>query len=354
MRVLLIADRDFARRESALLARLEMGLVGEGVRVSLALPDDAALAETRVYTNLLRFRDRASFLSRPARARDLLERLAQGADLDRPVDIVHALGEDTWSFAAALAQHAEALLALEVWAIRLVRRAVELADHSSMLLVPDRAIERALRREEGRGSVRHVPWGVPTEAASTRSEVPSVVLVGSGDDARAARAALEGIALAQGPAPMIFIDADLASRARLWPVASRLGLLDRVTLIPDAEAQRTLPLRCDLLVHPEAPGESRSLLLEAMGAGMCIVARTDPAVTDLLDTRTARLVDSTQPAAWADAISPLLADPALRARLGDSARAYVRAEHRPSAHISGVLDAYEWMASRESIPFSGS
>lgn len=353
MQVLLIADADFFRREHALISRLELGLVGEGFRISLALPVDAPISDQRVYTNIVRYILRGPMPTRARRTEDLLSQVP-GLDSGRELDIVHVLGEGAWTLGAAVARRSEARLALEVWRTSLIRRAIEFADNSCVLLAPDHSIERAILREGSRATVRFTPWGVPVEPRPEHGEAPAITIVGTGADARACRAALEGIASIAplpGPAPMIFIDAGLARRAGLWAHARRLRILDRVTLIPDAEAHRGLPLRGDLLVQPEAMGEVRSLTLEAMGAGMGVVARADPAMSHLLDGRTARLVTGDTPAAWAEAVGTLLADHGLRRALGESAREFIRAEHRPTAHIAGMIDAYEWMAAHETIPF---
>jgi glycosyltransferase involved in cell wall biosynthesis len=150
---------------------------------------------------------------------------------------------------------------------------------------------------------------------------------------------------------MFFAEAEAVHVSGIWPLVRRLGLSERFTLAPDVEARRELALRGDALVLPEALGEHRTLTLDAMAAGMVVIAAADPLVSVLVDTRTARLVDKPSAERWAGALRWLAEsrDPARALAL--AAREHVRAQCRASAHVAAVMDAYEWMTASESIPF---
>lgn len=353
MRVLLLADGLFATHERALLSRLEVGLADEGVRVVQATPEDvpasvAGLAESVTYPSGL------GVFGIAWRARTIRSRVAGGG----PIDVVHVFGGSAWKLGAMLAAALESELVLEVWRSGLVTRAATgHAWENAIFLAPDPAIERSLLQEAQRLTVRLAPWGVLTPGEPARifepGRAPSVMVVGSGRDAAATRAAMEGIAKAAEALPdlLVFVDAREAHLAGLWRTARRLGMLDRLSLIEDLEGRRDLLVRGDILVQPEALGEQRTTLLEAMATGMAIVAARDPLVSTLIDQRTAVVVDGRDASAWADAIGGLLGDHGRARRLGASAREYVREERPASEYVRAVLGVYQWATSADAIKF---
>jgi glycosyltransferase involved in cell wall biosynthesis len=165
--------------------------------------------------------------------------------------------------------------------------------------------------------------------------------------------ALEALAACTKDVPdlMIFVDSEAAHRAGLWAHVSRLGLRERLTLSPHLEARRELTLEGDVLLLPEARGVHRSLTLDAMAAGMLVVAAADPHVSVLADGRTAWLVERATADAWTNALRRTFEDRAASLSLAGAAREHIRQHCRASTHVASVMGAYEWMLSSESIPF---
>jgi hypothetical protein len=363
MRAVILADESFAARERAMLSRLEIGLVDEGVRVVHAIPAGAELwYQPEVFSDLVTYAAEGIGFSLRWRVQRLAKEIQSKADgAEQPVDLVHVFGYPAWEIGVELARQTGASLALEIWAAELIGPATRLRLPPELpppvYFVPDPGIERALRAEDPSLVVRLTPWGVhasqnPREILRPGKAV-SVMVDASGREAAAVRTALEGLAAAAVRAPdlMIFAESDAIQLAGLWPMVRRFGLADRFTLIPDLEARRELSLRGDILCLPDGRGEFRSLTLDAMGAGMLVVAAADPMISILLEGRTARLIDKQAPDRWAAAVSSALEDRDGARRLAASARDYVRTSARASSHVAAVVDAYEWMTSRESIPF---
>ncbi len=381
MRAVILADASFATRERAMLSRVEVGLVGEGVRVVHAIPESArvahastGLASGELFAQALSYNDRGPALTRPWRARKLveaIERRKEGGD-ERSTDIVHAVGYEAWPMGLELAAQTGCPIAIEVWRAAMVPAAArlrgavqtDLGPTSPLFLVPDKALERLLRTElerSGPGSegvvVRVTPWGVHTPAKAHEVLSPgksvSVVVIGSGSDRAGFEAALAGLAevVKRGVEMMIFVDSEASQKAGAWAIAKSLGLTEQFTLVPELEARRELTLCSDILVLPEAIGEYRSLTLDAMAAGVVVVAAPDAMVGCLIDGRTARLVERAQADRWSAVLSGVMEDPVQSRALAESAREYVRQSHRASAHVAAVVDAYEWMVSRDALPF---
>ena len=117
--------------------------------------------------------------------------------------------------------------------------------------------------------------------------------------------------------------------------ASHAGLISQITfpgrLAPD-QVKRALAT-ADILVLPSFEENLPLSIIEAMGAGLAIVATPVGAVPDLIrDGETGLLVPVGDPHGLTEALSRLLRDGTLRRRLGDAAKA------RHSENFS--LDAY--------------
>ena len=133
-------------------------------------------------------------------------------------------------------------------------------------------------------------------------------------------------AMAADPAPVsLTLVGDGPARPGLEALAQQLGLSGRVRftglvdheLIPDAVA------RFDIALQPKVtPYASPLKIFDYMAAGRAIVAPDQPNIREILDhARTALLFDPADDAALWRSISRLIADPALRNRLGRAARA---------------------------------
>lgn len=364
MRVLVIADEVFATRERSMLTRLEVGLADEGIRVARALPERVGTdgAPSTLGPPIV-FEDTRLPFTRSVRAARLaadVERVVWSeaeAGLPnaggRAIDVVHAFGGGVWDLALEVARRLDAALAVEVWRLGLADRAPWAQRRAQgvphVFLAPDPAIERRMKAQ-GLSNVRVAPWGVYAQSRSRAAATPGrsvgIVITGGGRDPRATLAAIEGVALAvrDQPDSIVFMDGAAAARARVWPHAKRVGLLERLSLIDDLEHRRELALRADILVQPEAMGEQRSLLLDAMASGMVVIAAADPGVSWLVDGQTSWLVPEPSPRLWAEAVTRAISKPDDARGLTESAMSAVARDHRASAHVSSVLAAYEWVA----------
>jgi glycosyltransferase involved in cell wall biosynthesis len=376
MRVAIVADASFARREHSLLARLEIGLADEGVQLVHAIPTGTDLDDPGgLYSTRIRYESRRLAVSLASRARRFLGALADATGWSNPeeLDVIHAFGEGAWPLSLELSRRAKARVVLEVWsghsvqrAERVVRTCIAGGQSIPILTTPSDAMA-ALLRERCRGAEAYVaPWGVPTAEAApapagragATDRAVAISILASGDGGGAVLAALEGIAevCRRREDALVFLDVERTDRAgkrwrgtrlSLWRRIRKLGLLDRLTITTDMEARREPLLQTDVLVQPEATGEHRSLTLAAMAAGMVVVARTDPLVDWLIDGKTAILVPDPAPAPWARAVTMAI-DQIQAHRRSESdgsgivrtAREHVQRLHSLSRYVRAVLAAY--------------
>ncbi|MEI7656987.1 MAG: hypothetical protein WCK33_02850, partial [Phycisphaerae bacterium] len=370
MRVLIVADELFASRERSLLTRLEVGLADEGVRVVYAVPQrvidstpGGAAELSGVFTRVVTYNAPGLAIGRRLAALELERKLADlPGDLDA-VDVVHVFGGAAWRLASMIADHVNAPMAVEVWRAGMAEAARSLVSEAraaerTLFIAADPLIERELLASAGPVSrtgqslslrTRCIPWGVlasterrPRDTGAGTSSPASIMMIGSGRDAAAWRAALKGCAQAvtSGLDLLIFADALAARRSELWTCARELGMLDRLSLIDDLESRRDLVLHGHVLMLPEARGEQHCITLESMASELIVISATDPHSTLLQPGRTCACLDPSSAAHWSDVLVRLLRDHAAAATLTESARLHVQVHRKASDQVRGVLAAY--------------
>jgi hypothetical protein len=382
MRVLIVADELFASRERSLLTRLEVGLADEGVRVVYAVPQSVmestpggAAELSGVFTRVVTYNAPGLAIGRRLAALELERKLADLPGDHDTVDVVHVFGGAAWRLASMIADHVNAPLAVEVWRAGMAEAARSLVAEAravdrTLFIAADPLIERELLAAGGSTSrtgqstslrTRCIPWGV-LAGAERRARDPdagtatpaSVMMIGSGRDAGAWRAALKGCsqAVASGLDLLVFADALAARRSELWTYARELGMLDRLSLIDDLESRRDLVLHGHVLMLPEARGEQHSITLESMAAGLIVMSATDPNSTVLQPGRTCACLDASSSTHWTDLLTRLLRDHAAAATLTEIARLHVQVHRKASDHVRGVLAAYSDLTRPGSLPFA--
>lgn len=363
-----------------MLQRLEIGLADEGVRVLHAIPGsarerpggegpdggDAAV----VYSTPVTYHDRGLPFTLPLRLSALLTAMEAAAPWDlaageRPVDLVYALGQSAWPMALALCRRARAAPLIEVWSNTLVssavghwRRAMAGAlsgDEAAftrrlapMFLAPMSGLAAELGRQLPAGRVMHVPWGVHPGDDRARVIDPAgglnIAILATGRQPAAVDAAVRalGVVAEKIPGLLVFADATLGPSLKVWKSGAADGpMATRLNVIADLEAHRELVIQADVLLIPEPLGELRSLVLDAMAAGMLVIAAADPLADHLVDGQTAITVPKPTADALAGAIFALAFDPARAAGLRLSAAKYIHDHRAASAQVRQLLAALD-------------
>lgn len=97
---------------------------------------------------------------------------------------------------------------------------------------------------------------------------------------------------------------------------------------------------CDLLLNPSLTETFGNVTLEAMAAGLTVVAADVESSTNLIVDGQNGLIRAPDPSAYVDAIEGLVADPAHRARIGPAAR-LTALERGWDDVLDGVLESYD-------------
>jgi glycosyltransferase involved in cell wall biosynthesis len=142
--------------------------------------------------------------------------------------------------------------------------------------------------------------------------------------------------------PRLVVLGEGPERPRLEALARRLGAGDRVSFPGASDDVRPLLARAALLVHVSAHEGLSNVVMEAMAAGVPVVATDAGDMRSLVvDGETGRVVPVDDVEGVAEAVRALLSDPARRAAMGVAGRAVAIREfslERLAARTCAVYD----------------
>ncbi len=346
MQTALLTNTAWLDEQLRLFRQLVVGLIDEQVRVVQVVPDHLAPGEANVFGQVVTWRDSRWPWTRRLR----LLRLAD--ELDRlDIEIVHAMDGRLWQAAVRLADRLQVpavLQAASVLDIREIDRLPRRGPESRLAFVAatEALREAIVNRLGGQYPVEVIPLGVyVAEQRSARpksSDTLCVVVSGTGEpdeDYEGLFVAIRSL-LDDYPHIQFFLDGQRSEQHGLWQMARRMRLLENMSLVPRRLGHRELLVKADLLIQPQATGRARTLTLQAMAAGVPVLAKPDRWVDDLVEGRTAWLVDPPGAEGWERLLRRVAEQPEEAWALGERARAWVAARHQPSAQVAATVALY--------------
>ena len=146
--------------------------------------------------------------------------------------------------------------------------------------------------------------------------------------------------------PHLLIVGEGPERPRIEQEIARLKLADRVIFTGQVHSAEPYYGLADVAVLSSISEGSPNALLEAMAAGVPVVATAVGGIPEIVTHReSALLVPVGEAEAMADSITELLGgDPALRNRLTERSRALIRERHTPEARARRLLGIYRSVA----------
>jgi glycosyltransferase involved in cell wall biosynthesis len=193
------------------------------------------------------------------------------------------------------------------------------------------------------GSVRTIPNGIPDRGAlpARDEDAPFAIgFVGRLVPQKGVDVLLQ--ALARTPSCELVVIGDGPERAALAALAVELGLADRVRFAGWQGEPRDLLASVDALVQPSRFEGMPLAIVEAMLAGLAVVASDVGSVVELIGGGAGVLVPPSDPAALARALADVR-DPAYRRRLGAQARARALERYTVERMAGRYADLYAEM-----------
>ena len=133
-----------------------------------------------------------------------------------------------------------------------------------------------------------------------------------------------------------------AERGRLEAAADSLGCREAVVFAGQLSDVWSLYFAADVFVLPSHSEGSPNVLLEAMAAGLPIVATAVGGIAEMVeDNQTALLVPSQDPQALAAAIARVLKDRDLAQRLAANASSLVGSRYTTQNYVKALMGIYQ-------------
>ena len=143
------------------------------------------------------------------------------------------------------------------------------------------------------------------------------------------------------PDAWFLIVGDGAMRAEWTALSARNGVSHRIRWAGYRKDVESLLAGCDLLVHPSLADAFPTVLLEAMAAGLPIVATDVGGIPEIVESeKTGRLVPAGDATALATEVAKLLNDAPARARMSEKARHVAMERFSTEAWITRLEAVY--------------
>jgi glycosyltransferase involved in cell wall biosynthesis len=143
-----------------------------------------------------------------------------------------------------------------------------------------------------------------------------------------------------GIRPTLLVIGDGSERTRLETLAHETGVAHAIRFLGHRDDARDVLAACDLYANSSISEGISLTILEAMAAGLPVVATHVGGTPEILDNTCGRLVPARDPQSLAAGIRTLASDPGLRRALGDAGRARVEERFTLDRMVREYRDAY--------------
>jgi glycosyltransferase involved in cell wall biosynthesis len=218
-----------------------------------------------------------------------------------------------------------------------------LCRRADAVIIPSETMARTFRERLGfpADRIRVVPNGVtlPESPIERGSEIGTLSLLEPVKDVTTFLAAAARLAPAR-PDLRFVVFGEGTEREGLGRRARELGIADRVAFPGHVERSEAMK-RLGTLVLPSIVENAPMALLEAMAAGVPVVASRTGGIPEITGEDTALLVAPGDAEGFARAIASVLDDPAATASRVAAARARIASSYTTGANVDATLRVYE-------------
>ena len=334
-----------------MLNRLCIGLMAEGVQVTRVVPDTALPDAVDQLEQRIALAPRIETPMRvlPWLRAQRTSRVVEQLEKKMP-DALYAVGQRAWGLGNELAAQFERPVLIDVSLPDQVRVAPRPMDASTIAgyVASTPEVGKALSARIDPALISLVPMGVALPSSlphppDVDNRPIAIAVIGSGRDTKAYQVVLDAIKriVSDGVAVQVFLELRGPNEHELWRLAGKLDLLGVVTVIGDASLHRSLVIECDVVVLPDAPGEPRSIILEAMAHAIPVIARRDDMLASLINEQTASVFTGHDSATIALEISKMCQSDEAARQLGERGRAWIEVHHRSSHQVQKLFKTFE-------------
>jgi len=169
----------------------------------------------------------------------------------------------------------------------------------------------------------------------------AVVTVARLDTVKDLGTLVRAIAGSNSPTPLVlFVVGDGTERAPLEALARSLGVESSVRFLGHREDARDILAGCDIYANSSISEGISLTILEALAAGLPVVATSVGGTPEILDATCGRLVPSRSPAELGAAVAELAANEATRRALGARGRSRVEERFTLDRMVAEYREAY--------------
>ncbi|MCG3178106.1 MAG: hypothetical protein BIFFINMI_00429 [Phycisphaerae bacterium] len=336
--VAVLIDRDAADRYGPWLDSLLLGLVDEGISPMLVGPPGVELAggiPEHLLARMILTRSRLPLLRRFI-VQPVIARLA-----DEPVRMVLAASGRLADLGARFAAALHVPLAVIVMGEDEVAPAASAGPALQTVFAGSESLADRVRKRLSAAdekAVQQVSLGVHMHegiAAFAGERTRGIIGLGSADPGSLDQLLAAFSHLSdRGYDAVYFVMGSGSAERRIRRSAQARRLGDRFTLVPDLKRMDRLWPGIDVLVQPEVNRHLDLRLLEAMAAGVAVVARNGGAMNLMADGVNGVELTQGDEAEMTMVLQRLLDEPELGRNIGRNARDYVQ-----SHHLAGVTVA---------------
>ena len=351
LHALFVVDEDVVHRFGTTIRQLAVGFVDESIRVTILGP--AGLDVEPLLVGAAKRVPHAS-LRWPLRNRTL-RAVVDALGADEP-DVIHAMSGRTVELARAVAEPFELPLIVqltgrdEIAAIEAAREGEQtryIAISGPLL----EAARQALGDQADRATLVHPGIHARKGRAcfSDSNRTTTILSLTRFHGQHGLDPFLEAIRdlIESGRELMVFLMGTGPLEPEIRRRVISLGLLKTVTLTGPVTNRLAALDAVDILVSTRPQSELRVQPLEAMAAGVAIVAARGGVDDYMIDEQTALLFDPASPAQLGLQLGQLLEHQDLARRLAAAAQEHVRHRHQPSAMVASVVQLYRRLALKQ-------
>ncbi|MBC8201802.1 MAG: glycosyltransferase family 4 protein [Planctomycetes bacterium] len=332
----MIISKDRLAQECAMLNRLTVGLLDEGIQVIRVVPE-CQMEQTPKFGTAVSFANQIEVsmpvprMLRKKRRDEVVELF-----LKQNVEMVFGFGKDAMQLALDIEKVLEINVLCEVLSMKAAKK-VKRKSRIWRWFAPTPSIEQEIARRVGPERTALIPLGVTnhhTIHATDRVSKKCIVLLDAANDYKNSAEILALLAAKSNV--HLFIEMTGKHQQRLWKQITTLSMHDRVTCLHDVGALRALVVQADLLVLPSVTMEVRTVLLDAMLSEVPTLATQIQGFDMLIDEETAIISNGS----WDSSLSLLLDDKRICERIGSNGSSLIAQKYGSAVQIAAFKASF--------------